>query len=182
MINNPSNLSIIEESMAERVLITGIGEHPISATHAIRSEEPTDVHIVCSEWQRTNVAEDSGYDKNNEQVILDAIMEVGGMGNFHDCDVFDPEDVWDTIISILEENMDDDGNPIVINYASGSAITRIMLGAIGAVASSFADIKLLYAIDYEEEGVEMTLDHTEKFQNLFEELYEIYLMKEEEEK
>lgn len=160
--------------MSDKVLITGLGSYPAASAHAMREENPDEVYVICSEWQRNHIAENAGYKQRNEDVIREVANDVNTTVRFLECDIFEPESVEEMITDVIDKKMEENKD-IIISYASGSAVTRLTLGVISIFASkSYDDIKLIYAIKYEDEGPVINTDHTENYNNLFKRLKRKY--------
>jgi hypothetical protein len=148
-----------------KVAIQGLGEVPVTIELVLEKEKPNFTYIICSDFQLKYVATQAGYKKTNELIIKDAAKKVGTKVIFCKCDVFDPKSISKTIRKILQK-IDIKKDEILINYTGGSAVVRLLLGAIGVMLAGFARVRLIYAIQYRE-GIKFAADQTELLREVF---------------
>lgn len=148
-----------------RLAIQGLGEVPATIELVLKKEKPVRTYVICSDFQLKYVASRAGYKKPNEEVIRDAAKKIGAEVIFCKCDVFDPRSVSETIKRVLQE-VDIDKDEILINYTGGTAVVRLMLGAIGIKLLEFAQVRLLYAIRFPK-GLRLEEDQTEVLKEVF---------------
>lgn len=148
-----------------KVAIQGLGEVPATIELVLKKEKPNLTYIVCSDFQLKHIATHAGYKKANEIVVKDVAKKVGTEVIFCKCDVFDPKSVSETIRQILQK-VDIKKNEILINYTGGSALVRLLLGAIGVMLAGFARVRLIYAIRYPK-GMKFEANQTEVLREVF---------------
>ncbi|MEW6592299.1 MAG: hypothetical protein AB1305_01210 [Candidatus Hadarchaeota archaeon] len=147
-----------------KVLIQGMGEVPITAELAMTKEKPDVTYVLCSDYQLTYVHPD--YKKPNKDVITDVARKSNTKLVFKRCDVFDPKAIRDCLADILYK-VDPSKDEIIVNYTGGSAPVRLFLGMLGVQLSKFSPkTKILYAISYKKEGLEVVNNHAEKLKEL----------------
>jgi len=148
-----------------KVAIQGLGEVPTTIELVLKKEKPDVTYIICSDFQLAYVAAHAGYKKTNEKVVKDVAKETGTEVIFWKCDVFDPKSVSDAIRQILQK-ADIKKNEIIINYTGGSAVVRLLLGAIGIMLARFARVRLVYAIQYPK-GMKFEANQTDLLMEVF---------------
>ena len=57
---------------------------------------------------------------------------------------------------------------MIVNYASGSAAMRLILGLAGVSLSAQRPVKVIYAVRYRD-GFTVTADHTKALKEIFDE-------------
>jgi homoserine dehydrogenase len=151
-----------------KIAIQGLGEVPSALLFVLEREKPEACHIICSDYQLKYVAKHAGYDKSNERVLEEAAERLGVDVIFHLCDVFDPSAVGEELGKILEK-VDSEKDELIVNYTGGSAVVKLLLGAVGVLLSTVMKAKVIYAIKYPH-GMEISRDHTEVLKGLFKRL------------
>lgn len=129
------------------------------------------MYLICSDYQLKLVASKAGYKESNESVIRKAAEKVKAKLVFKKCDTFDPRAVGVAMGEILKGIKKEDY--IIVNYTSGSAVVRLLLGAIGVALTMFMKTKIIYAIDYPG-GIKVAANHTEALKDIFRELRSLY--------
>lgn len=148
-----------------KVAIQGLGEVPTTVLLVLEQEKPQVTHVICSDYQMKHVAGYAGYDKPNEEEVREAAKKHGAEVVFHECDVFDPSAVGEVLEKILG-GLDPKKDELVINYTGGTAVVRLLLGAMGVVVSLVMNAKVIYAIRYPK-GLYISEDHTEVLRDIF---------------
>ncbi len=149
-----------------KVAIQGMGEVPASVEFVLERERPDVTYILCSESQLKHVAFNAGYTGSNEQIIAEAAKRTGTKVVYERCDPFDPKSIMEAVRRIMGRVKERD--TIVVNYASGSAAMRLILGLAGVSLSTQRPAKVIYAIRYRD-GFTLTADHTKALKEIFEE-------------
>lgn len=129
------------------------------------------MYVICSDYQLKLVASTAGYKESNESVIRKAAEKVNVKLVFKKCDAFDPRAVGAAIGEILKHVEKDDY--IIVNYTGGSAVVRLLLGAVGVALTMFMKTKIIYSIDYPG-GIKVAADHTEALKAIFRELRSLH--------
>lgn len=150
-----------------KVLIQGLGEVPATIELALEEEKPDTTHIICSEYQASYVARKAGYKRSNKTVIEKAAKKANAKLVFHICDTFDPKSVSETFGEIVAEI--GAGDNIVINYTGGTALVRLLLGAMGIYLSGAFPAKVVYSVRYRK-GIKKFADQTEELKGIFKQL------------
>jgi hypothetical protein len=154
-----------------KILIQGLGEVPATIEFALEKERPDLTYIVCSEYQRKNVASAGGYTEPNETVIERKARETNTRVVWQLCDIFDVRSVGDAIAQILKQLKPED--EVIINYTGGAASVKLLLGASAVVLSKFMPVRIIYALRYKD-GTEIYRDQTEDLKQIFRQLYEFF--------
>lgn len=153
-----------------KVLIQGLGEVPATIELALEEEKPDITHIICSQYQASYVARRAGYREPNRRVIEKAAKKANVEVKFHICDTFNPRAVSDTFGEIVREIQP--GDKIVINYTGGTALVRLLLGALGVYLSGAFPAKVVYSVRYTK-GIKKFADQTEELKSIFKQLQEL---------
>jgi hypothetical protein len=90
---------------------------------------------------------------------------------FKKCDTFDPRAVGVAIGEVLKNIEKDD--QVIVNYTGGTAVVRLILGAVGVALTMFMKTKIIYSIDYPG-GIKVAADHTEALKDIFRELRSLH--------
>jgi hypothetical protein len=154
-----------------KVALQGLGEVPTPAKLTLEREKPDIMYVICSDYQLKLVASAAGYKESNESVIRKAAKKVKAKLVFEKCDTFDPRAVGATIGKVLTHVEKDDR--IIVNYTGGSAVVRLLLGAVGVALTMFMKTKIIYSIDYPG-GIKVAADHTKALKDIFRELRSLH--------
>lgn len=117
------------------------------------------------------VASTAGYKESNESVIKEAARKVNAKLVLKKCDTFDPRAVGVAIGEVLKNIEKDD--QVIVNYTGGTAVVRLILGAVGVALAMFMKTKIIYSIDYPG-GIKVAADHTEALKDIFRELRSLH--------
>ncbi len=149
-----------------KVAIQGLGENPVSIELVLKKERPDVTYIICSNDLLKHVAFNAGYTRPNEEFIKTVAKRTNTRVVFEKCDIFSPESVTNAIRRVMGRVRDED--VVVINYTSGTAVMRLLLGLLGVFTSMKRPTKILYAVKYRD-GIGFTADHTKALKGIFEE-------------
>jgi len=149
-----------------KVAIQGLGDVPASVEFVLERERPDVTYILCSDNQLKHVAFSAGYTRPNELVIAEVAKRAGTKVMYERCDPFDPRSITEAVRRILGRVKRRD--EVIVNYASGSAAMRLILGLAGVSLLAQRPAKVVYAIKYRD-GFEITADHTQALREIFEE-------------
>lgn len=159
----------ILEAGGMKVLIQGLGEVPATVEFAIERERPDVTYIVCSKYQRTHIPRKHGYSSSNEIIIKKKAKKVRAKVQFQECDTFDPRAVSESLAEIMKQLGPED--ELIINYTGGTAVVRLLLGAMAIALLDTFPTKIVYSVRYKG-GVEKFDDQTEELQGIFKQLRE----------
>jgi hypothetical protein len=154
-----------------KVALQGLGEVPTPAKLTLEREKPDVMYVICSDYQLKLVASTAGFKESNESVIRKAAKKVKVKLVFKRCDTFDPRAVGVAIGEVLKNVEKDDS--IVVNYTGGTAVVKLLLGAVGVALTMFMKTKIIYSIDYPG-GIKVAADHTKALKDIFRELRSLY--------
>ncbi len=154
-----------------KVLIQGLGEVPATIEFALEKEKPDVTYIICSDYQRKNIASAGGYTEPSEVVIERKAKETNTRVIWQLCDIFDLRSVGDAIAQVFKQIKPED--EVIINYTGGAASVKLLLGASAVVLSKIMPIRIIYALRYKE-GTEVYKDQTEDLKQIFKQLYEFF--------
>jgi len=129
------------------------------------------MYVICSDYQLKIVASTAGCKESNESVIKEAARKVNTKLVFKKCDTFDPRAVGVAIGEVLKNIEKDD--QVIVNYTGGTAVVRLILGAVGVALTMFMKTKIIYSIDYPG-GIKVAADHTEALKDIFRELRSLH--------
>lgn len=146
------------------MLIQGLGISPIPIELSLKHERPNVCYIICSDYQLRYAPAPGG--KTNKDILTEMARKTKTDLIFKRCDVFDPQSIRNVLAEILAK-VDMENDELVFNYTSGSAPVRLFVGAFGVGISRFAKkTKVVYSIDYPEEGVRIIKNHGPKLREL----------------
>jgi hypothetical protein len=154
-----------------KILIQGLGEVPATIEFALEKERPDVTYIICSDYQKKNVATAGGYTEPSDMVIEKKAAETNTKVIWQLCDIFDVRSVGEAIGKVFKEIKPED--EVIINYTGGAASVKLLLGASAVVLSRIMPIRIIYALRYKG-GVEVYKDQTEELKQIFKQLYEFF--------
>ncbi len=149
-----------------KVAIQGLGDVPASVEFVLEKERPDITYILCSDNQLRHTAFAAGYTKSNEEVIKKAAKRSRTKVVYERCNIFDPKSIMEAVRGVMGQIKR--GDTIIVNYASGSAAMRLILGLAGVSLLAQRPAKVIYAIKYRD-GLAFTADHTKALKEIFEE-------------
>ncbi len=151
-----------------KINIQGLDEDPTAVIVVLKREMPEVAYILCADFQLEHVAEsaESEYKEPNEVVIKKFAETTKTKVVFKKCNVFDPTSVGDAFGEVLKEIKPTDD--IGINYSTGTATVKLILGTAAVVLSKFLNIRILYA------DALALIDHTDALKNFFKLISDFY--------
>jgi len=154
-----------------KVLIQGLGEVPATIEFALEKEKPDATYIICSDYQKKNVASAGGYTEPSGVVVEKKAKETNTKVIWQICDIFDVRSVGEAVANVFKEIKPED--EVIINYTGGAASVKLLLGASAVVLSRIMPIRIIYALRYKG-GTEVYKDQTEELKQIFKQLYEFF--------